>query len=157
MYRIIGADGREYGPVSADALRRWVAEGRLTGQSRVQAEGANEWKPLSAFPELADASPPPSAGTRNHPMTVAGFVLSLLGLSCCCGGPLFSLIGLVLSIIGLVETRKRPDQFDGQGLAVAGIVLGLVGLVLAAAGVLSGLVVNLLNQGRHWRPHRGWA
>jgi uncharacterized membrane protein len=64
MYKIIGGDQKEYGPVTADELRRWIAEGRLSGQSLVQAEGATEWKPLSAFPELAAFLPsqPPVAG-----------------------------------------------------------------------------------------------
>ncbi len=55
MYKIIGGDHREYGPATAEELRRWIAEGRLSGQSLVQAEGTGQWKPVSAYPELADA------------------------------------------------------------------------------------------------------
>ena len=55
MYRIIGGDQQEYGPITADDLRRWIGEGRLSGQSLVQAEGTGEWKPLSAFPEFTEA------------------------------------------------------------------------------------------------------
>ena len=28
MYKILGGDGKEYGPVLADTLRQWVREGR---------------------------------------------------------------------------------------------------------------------------------
>jgi hypothetical protein len=67
MYKIIGADQKEYGPVTAEQLRHWIAQGRANGQSRVQAEGSADWKPLSEFPEFAGAlkgkagvsSPPP--------------------------------------------------------------------------------------------------
>jgi len=52
MYRIIGADGNQYGPISADQLRQWVAEGRANAQTKVLAEGTTEWKPLSEFPEF---------------------------------------------------------------------------------------------------------
>jgi GYF domain 2 len=69
MYKIIGGDQREYGPVSADDVRRWIAEGRLNGRSLVQAQGSSEWKPLSAFAEFGDAlggqmsaPPPPLSG-----------------------------------------------------------------------------------------------
>ena len=64
MYKIIGADQKEYGPVTADQLRQWVAEGRVSGQTSVWSEGAGEWKALSAFPEFADllADKPPVAG-----------------------------------------------------------------------------------------------
>jgi hypothetical protein len=62
MYKIVGGDGREYGPVSIDQLRRWVAEGRADAQTRVQAEGSAEWKALSELPEFADlARPAPPA------------------------------------------------------------------------------------------------
>jgi hypothetical protein len=54
MYRIIGGDQKEYGPVTAEQLRQWVSEGRVNAQTSVLAEGAAEWKPLSAFPEFAD-------------------------------------------------------------------------------------------------------
>lgn len=53
MYKIIGGDQKEYGPVSADDLRQWIGEGRLNAQSLAQAEGSTEWKPLGAFPEFA--------------------------------------------------------------------------------------------------------
>lgn len=52
MYKIIGADGNEYGPVSIDQVRRWIAEGRADAQTKVQIEGG-EWKPLQAFTEFA--------------------------------------------------------------------------------------------------------
>ncbi len=62
MFTIIGGDGKEYGSVSAEDLRRWIAEGRLNAQSLVKAESDAEFRPLSAFPEFADAfAPPPEA------------------------------------------------------------------------------------------------
>lgn len=67
MFRVIGADGQHYGPISTEQLRRWIAENRLDAQSLVQPEGSQEWKPLGGFPEFADAlkanwSPPPLSG-----------------------------------------------------------------------------------------------
>src|SRR5258706_726627 len=55
MYKIIGGDKKEYGPVSADDLRHWIAEGRINPQSLIQAEGSREWRPLATFAEFADA------------------------------------------------------------------------------------------------------
>jgi hypothetical protein len=52
MYKIIGADGKQYGPVSAAQLLGWYREGRVNGQTLVCAEGSLDWKPFSAFPEL---------------------------------------------------------------------------------------------------------
>ncbi|HSU53822.1 MAG TPA: GYF domain-containing protein [Candidatus Dormibacteraeota bacterium] len=55
MYKILGGDQKQYGPVSADEVRRWIGEGRLNAQSMVWSEGAPAWQPLSAFPEFAEA------------------------------------------------------------------------------------------------------
>ncbi len=55
MYKIIGGDGQEYGPVTDLELRKWISEGRLNAQSLVKAEGDAEFRPLSTFPEFASA------------------------------------------------------------------------------------------------------
>ena len=64
MYKIIGADQKEYGPISGDHLRQWIAEGRVNGNTQTLAEGAAQWQTLSAYPEFAEAlgiatTPPP--------------------------------------------------------------------------------------------------
>ena len=58
MYKIIGADQKEYGPVSIEQLRQWVTEGRANGQTLVRAEGQQAWQPLSSLPEFAGLVPP---------------------------------------------------------------------------------------------------
>lgn len=55
MYKIIGADGNEYGPVTGEQIRQWIAEGRASGQTKVQAEGGTDWQTLAGLPEFADA------------------------------------------------------------------------------------------------------
>ena len=60
MFKIIGGDQKEYGPVTADQLREWMAQGRVNLQTLILSEGTTEWKPLSAFPELAG----PGAGLQ---------------------------------------------------------------------------------------------
>src|SRR6266545_3107206 len=54
MYKIIGADQREYGPVQAEQVRKWIAEGRANAQTKASSEGSSEWKTLADFPEFAD-------------------------------------------------------------------------------------------------------
>jgi uncharacterized membrane protein len=54
-YIIIGGDGKEYGPVTTNDVRQWLAESRLNAQSLVKAESDAEFRPLEKFPEFADA------------------------------------------------------------------------------------------------------
>ena len=55
MFKIIGGDGRQYGPIAPEQLREWIAAGRANGQTMVQREGETDWKPLSSLAEFADA------------------------------------------------------------------------------------------------------
>ena len=52
-YKLIGADLKEYGPVSAEQIRQWLTEGRVDVQTKLQAEGSGEWKRLGQMPEFA--------------------------------------------------------------------------------------------------------
>ncbi len=58
MYKIIGGDQKQYGPISADQIRQWISEGRANGQTLICAEGSEDWKPLSAFPEFGFTTAP---------------------------------------------------------------------------------------------------
>ncbi len=58
MYKIIGADLKEYGPVSAEQIRTWIAEGRLNAQTKACLEGTQDWKPLGMFPEFGFTTTP---------------------------------------------------------------------------------------------------
>src|ERR1044071_2194656 len=70
MYKIIGADQKEYGPVTADQLRQWIAEGRVNAQTLLQAEGQTDWRPLSSYPEFAAATAPPPGLAPTVPPSV---------------------------------------------------------------------------------------
>jgi hypothetical protein len=95
MYKIIGGDQKEYGPVGDDELRRWIAEGRLNGQSRARPEGELEWRPLASFPEFTEdlraqagaAVPPPGevipAATADIFKTQVLAQQSQLSIGCC--------------------------------------------------------------------------
>lgn len=54
MYKIRGSDQEEYGPVSAQELRSWIADGRADANTPAQRFGETEWKPLSTFPEFSN-------------------------------------------------------------------------------------------------------
>ncbi len=79
MYKIIGADKKEYGPVDAETLRQWYTQGRVNAQTLIRPETGGDWQPLSAFPELADipAIPqnPPTLGAPASSSGVAPEVM----------------------------------------------------------------------------------
>lgn len=156
MYRIIGADGREYGPVSGEQVRQWIAEGRVNAQTRVWVEGAGPWRPLvecAEFAPLPNAGPAPGpmgaraawgAGPRTHPLATAGMVMGILSLTlgCCCYGLPFNLLGLIFSIIALAQIKGDPLSQQGRGQAIAGLVLSLFSLLMGLGMGLFSTVFN---------------
>lgn len=61
MYKIIGADGKEYGPIAGEQLRQWMWEGRVSLQTLVQPDGSADWKALANYAELLPPPVPPVA------------------------------------------------------------------------------------------------
>lgn len=61
---------------------------------------------------------------KSNGFATAGFVISLVSILCC-GGT--STIGLIFSIIGLVNANKSDG--NGKGLAIAGIIINAIMLV----------------------------
>src|SRR5688500_15232829 len=119
MYKILGGDNKEYGPVPADKVREWISQGRAIPQTMLSLEGGPS-APTSSVTEFADAlrtdTPPALAGQpayaaagypaaeRNN-LANDGLVLSILGLVCFCG-PFGSIIGIILSPIGLSHINQ---------------------------------------------------
>lgn len=60
MFTILGGDGKEYGPVSADQIRTWLAQNRANAETRVKAVDSAEWKRLGDLAEFF-----PAGGTTN--------------------------------------------------------------------------------------------
>jgi uncharacterized membrane protein len=62
MFTIIGGDGREYGPVSVEQVRSWLAAGRANLATQAKRIGEDAWRPLGEFAEFsvsASHEPPP--------------------------------------------------------------------------------------------------
>jgi len=139
MFRVIGNDGKTYGPAGAEKIREWIAQGRLDNRSPVLREGATEWTYLGFLPEFSrecGGTPPvitpPGRAKKTNGFATAGFVCGLVSLpACCCGGFPFNILGLIFSIIALVQIGRQADKDDGWGLALAGLICSAASLLLA--------------------------
>jgi hypothetical protein len=125
MYKIIGANQVEYGPVTADQLRQWITEGRVNAQTMVQAEGDTGWKPLSAFPEFASSMPPtpppgvppayaPAGITPLAPSTVPNYLVQAILCTLCCCLP-FGIVAIVYA--AQVNGKLQAGDFTGAQAA----------------------------------------
>jgi hypothetical protein len=153
-YLIIGGDQKEYGPITAEEVCKWIAEGRLNAQSRAKAESDAEFRPLSAFPEFAaalaaPAAPPPpltalGAGADDGRAAALRLVKGpVIGLKVTAiVGLVLVAIGLVINILTLCGTPIGMQQInDPQVQKLFNSLGGGLGIVQNIIGAIVGVIV----------------
>ncbi|HTS16346.1 MAG TPA: GYF domain-containing protein [Verrucomicrobiae bacterium] len=122
MYKIIGADGKEYGPATVDQIRQWMSSGSVNLDTRTQAEGTTGWKPLREFPELAaafaavsPASGPPTipAPAGPHQLTKFPVAVVIILHYLTCG--IFGIVWLNL-MHGKLPRVRQDDPTAGRAV-----------------------------------------
>jgi uncharacterized membrane protein len=154
MYKIIGADGKEYGPITTEQLKQWVAEGRANAQTKVLADGATEWKTLAEIPELAAALPiapstipaiAPGVGSVDQLRgpAVGLIVTAILGY-------LVTIAGIIWNLFGAGMARSQSgvnpefEQYFNMFAGTWGVISGIFGLVVSSLILFGALKMNKL-------------
>ena len=135
MFKIIGTDGRQYGPVNTEQIRRWFAENRVQAQTLVQTEGAPDWKPLSSLPEFTaelNSVPPPiipapgavaARASNKIPAGICGILLGSLGIHKFILG--YTGAGLVMLLVTIVG-----------GICTCGVAAGVMHVIALIEGII---------------------
>ena len=127
-YFIIGGDGKQYGPITDADLCKWIEEGRLNQQSLAKGESDAEFRPLSTFPEFADA---------------LGTLVPAPGAALPSAGPVdWSRRDYDLDI-GDCISRGWNLFKDNFGTLFGGFLLFIL-IVMAGGGVFNGIAVEII-------------
>ncbi len=149
--------GQRYGPVSEEEMRSWIAQGRVKPTDYVWSEGMANWVPAgaafgqtgAAFGQVgaagaANAAPPQVVYVSHSiggplpaaPGASTAMVCGIIGVAVPCSG-------LVLGIIALQNAKKaraaiaaNPGMYGGEGMATAGHVLGIIGVIIGGLAAL---------------------
>lgn len=80
---------------------------------------------------------------KKRGLAIASLVLSIIG-----GYPwasTASIIAVIFGHVALYKIKKDPNAYSGKGIAVAGLILGYLGIALAIAlGIMRGVLKNEL-------------
>jgi len=87
-------------------------------------------------------SPPP---VTTNGKSIAALVLGILAIVIPYIGLLFGIIAIIFSTLALKEIRIRQDQ--GRGLAIAGLVCGIIGTIIYAILILLFIIFALVVSG----------
>lgn len=87
---------------------------------------------------------PNMVNNKTNGMAIGGFVLSCVSILMC--GGIASIIGLILSIVGLSQIGKNGEK--GKGLAIAGIIISSIlfvfGIIFTIALIVTGGIMELM-------------
>ena|ERR1041385_4192580 len=148
MYKVVGADRREYGPVSRETILEWIAQGRANAQTIARFEDG-AWKPLATFDEFKAAlglpGAPPSSTASTGTSTAPG------------QPPQTPLIQTTY-----VSSSAEPPPFSGVGsqrstnvCSVLGIIFPIVCSCCCFIGPILGIIFSLIGLSQiRANPHK---
>ncbi len=152
MFTIIGGDGREYGPATADQIRGWIAAGRANLDTKARALGSEEWRRLGDFAEFGapDATPPvlTAPPPEDAEPAAAAPAARLAGIGARTGAALINAVVYFVSL--LPGSMLLSVQFLRLGITPEALLRGerpdltalAPGLALAWGGLLAACLVQ---------------
>ncbi len=160
QYYFKSEDGNEYGPITAEEISDWQAQGRMNSESLVRHSNSRDWMPLSSYTELASdsapeptsvdssESPPPQEAPEVSPQKAYAqyeehrgtmiLVFGILGIACCFP------FGIAAWVMGNADMQKiNAGIMDpkGKGTTNAGKICGIVSVALASIGIILQIIL----------------
>jgi hypothetical protein len=122
-----------------------VAEEAAARPERGRAEAVQpERRERDRRPEMEDQERPRRRVSRQPDRTsgkaTASLILGLLACPCLIGNVLTGLPAVILGILALKDISASEGRLGGKGLALTGLITGLVGMVLLLPAVLLGML-----------------
>jgi uncharacterized RDD family membrane protein YckC len=139
-YKIIGGDGREYGPATLEEIRHWCADGRVAPGTPVWRSDEERWLVASAREELRwdlpqPVAPPPVIEAGPAPFRRAGFLPRLAAF-------MFDWV-IVVCLINFLTLPWSRDRLEKNQRILAELKADRPDLRQAAKDLASLLVVDV--------------
>ena len=153
MQLLVHHNGEQLGPFTVEEAHRLIANGHVSPEDLAWHEGLPSWVPLKTLleksPAQAQTLPPPlavrSAPTVPPPtsgMAIASFVLGISTLFTCF---LSGIPAIIFGHIARADIRRSPDRVGGDGMALAGLILGYLSLVIPLLlGVIFAVMLGVM-------------
>lgn len=71
--------------------------------------------------------------------------ISSLLLICCYGGIWLGIPAAIVGFIGMKNADSDPNRYGGRGMAIAGMVLGIITFLIAIGFLILGIAGNIFN------------
>ena len=163
-------DTKQLGPYSADEIRSRITSGEVALSTLAWAEGMQDWVPVSEILlDGAQSSPPlPISTPIESPITRAETTyspkkkprirkepsykkrdLAICGLAFGIIGAWFPPLAIPAVICGhkaLAKLKKFPQRYGGKGMAMAGVILGWLGVAIGIPAMIFLISMEVLTK-----------
>ena len=101
---------------------------RVTNQSWQSAQPPVPWQNQSPSPQAPTFGQSLQNASRDQTLPTISLVLGILSCLtvCCAGGVLLGLPAAIVGYLGMKNADSDPNRYGGRGLAIAGMVIGIV-------------------------------
>ncbi|MGC1272320.1 MAG: GYF domain-containing protein [Planctomycetaceae bacterium] len=151
---------QQFGPTPATEIRQLFSAGELSPNDMVWREGMESWIAIRDVPELRPRSAvnTGSSGTGTNGesstsgMAITSLVLGVVSLVIPCVGIATGPLAVIFGGVSLSQVNRSRGRLTGKGMAIAGLVTGIVAttfyglyFLLVVLGTLGTPAMNSLN------------
>lgn len=146
-YKILGTDGKEYGPVTLEQLKGWIGDSRVTGTTQVLRSDQSGWRNASELAEL-DLPAPAIAVPVAAPQATMAMSLDLepVRRQLKSGASWFYWIAGLSVLNSLVALSGKGWGFI-LGLGITQLIDAIAAAGLGSTGVAVAIVLDVLVAG----------
>ncbi len=139
MQFYVAQNGEKVGPLERDEVYRRLTKGELRGEDLGWHEGLADWEPLSKLLPPPSAAPLPVFGTAGievsglrapqkttSGLAITSLVCGILGFFCL---GITSIVAVITGHMARSKIKRSMSSIGGEGLALAGLILGYLGVV----------------------------
>jgi hypothetical protein len=91
---------------------------------------------------MTASMPPVAPQAKTSGLAIAALVCGIAGL---CTAGLGGGVGIILGIVAVVKVKRSAGQLKGKGMAVVGIIAGILSILLWAVLIVGGLALALMD------------
>ncbi len=123
---------------------------RITGENWQNA-APNDWRnqePVAPWQNQASLQNPAYApmmmttGKQDQTLPTVSLVLGILSfvLICCWGGFPLGIVAVITGYLGMNNANSDPVKYGGRGMAIAGLILGIVSILSSIVYVIFAII-----------------
>jgi hypothetical protein len=145
-----GSTAGQSGPVDERQLREMISTGQIAPETLVWRDGMKDWARLDSLPEFNGSAISPYApsqvGVPGYPgyypppaptsgLAIGSLVCGILSIFFCYGGALLGIPAVICGHMAMSAIANSPFALGGRGMAIAGLVLGYLGILFTVGAV----------------------